>query len=234
MRHTLAVSAPLKDSFGPDVPVRIAEAVTAVHPPFAVREFLAESLDGYADLELTPRARQIARALHAHLPAEYDAAVDILLASLGAPVDGSAPQGMAVFFYAPHVYFVAEFGLDHWETSMRAQYELTQRFTAEFSIRGFLEREPERTLARLREWAAGPRPGRFNVDLRVHFVKARGSTSPRVFKVREVELEAGEHAIVSKTISLRQLTTRTHYAGDHPVELIVNGESRPIGSFVVT
>ena len=60
---------------------------------------------------------------------------------------------MDVFIYLPHVFFVAKFGVGHFEASMRAQYELTQRFTAEYSIRGFLERYPERTLARLREWA---------------------------------------------------------------------------------
>ena len=39
---------------------------------------------------------------------------------------------------------------------MRAQYELTQRFTAEFSVRAYLDRYPERTLRRLGEWAVDP------------------------------------------------------------------------------
>jgi hypothetical protein len=72
------------------------------------------------------------------------------------------------------------------------------------------------------------------VDLRVHFVKANGGTSPKVFRVRVVELEAGERVRVSRAISLRQHTTRTHYPGDHLVELIVNGVSHPIGTFVIT
>ena len=154
--QTWTMPTPLKDSFGPDVPARLAEAVAAVHPGFTVREFLDDALDGYDGLELTPRARQIARALRVHLPADYDQAIDVLLASLGPPLEGSEPSGMAAFFYAPHVFFVAEFGLDAWETSMRAQYELTKRFTAEYSIRPFLDREPERTLARLREWTRDP------------------------------------------------------------------------------
>jgi 3-methyladenine DNA glycosylase AlkC len=60
--------------------------------------------------------------------------------------------GMDVFVYLPHVFFVAEFGVDHFEASMRAQYELTQRFTAEYSIRVFIERYPQQTLARLQGW----------------------------------------------------------------------------------
>lgn len=39
---------------------------------------------------------------------------------------------------------------------MRAQHALTQLFTAEWSIRAFIEKHPEKTLARLREWTADP------------------------------------------------------------------------------
>jgi 3-methyladenine DNA glycosylase AlkC len=41
---------------------------------------------------------------------------------------------------------------------MRAQHALTQRFSAEFSIRRFLEHEPERTLAHLERWARDGSP----------------------------------------------------------------------------
>lgn len=74
--------------------------------------------------------------------------------------------GLAVFFYLPHVAFVAAYGLDPahnggrdpFEASMRAQYELTRRFSAEFSIRPCLIRWPERTLARLKEWTRDADP----------------------------------------------------------------------------
>jgi 3-methyladenine DNA glycosylase AlkC len=41
---------------------------------------------------------------------------------------------------------------------MTAQRELTRRFSAEFSMRPFLIRWPERTLARLLEWTRDPDP----------------------------------------------------------------------------
>jgi 3-methyladenine DNA glycosylase AlkC len=369
------MAAPLKDSFGPDVPARIGAAIVAVHPTFDVEAFLGDALDGYEALELTPRCRHIARALHRHLPTGYDEAIDVLLASLGGPSDGEVLTGMATFRYAPYVFFVADYGVDHWETSMRAQYELTKRFTAEYSIRVFLDSEPERTLARLREWARdsspdirrlvsegsrprlpwaprlrcfqldptpvlellellkddpsiyvrrsvannlndigkdhpdllvdtcrrwldqateerrwlvrhalrsavkrgdlaalealgfraaelaeihgvtiepsrpqigetvrfsidignrGRRRAEFNVDLRIHFVKANGTTSPKVFKVREVALAAGERTVLPKSVSLQQQTTRTHYPGSHRVEVIINGTAHAAGSFELT
>ena len=61
------------------------------------------------------------------------------------------------------------------------------------------------------------------VDLRVHFVKANGSTSAKVFKGSEVEVAAGGRVVVKKTISLAQHSTRRHYPGEHRVEVVVNG-----------
>jgi 3-methyladenine DNA glycosylase AlkC len=63
---------------------------------------------------------------------------------------------MAPFFYFPHLQFVADRGLDDVDLSMRAQYELTKRFTAEGSIRPFLAKDPERVMARLDAWTRDP------------------------------------------------------------------------------
>ncbi len=71
------------------------------------------------------------------------------------------------------------------------------------------------------------------VDLRVHFVKANGTTSPKVFKGAELSLEPGESAVVPKTVSVAQHTTRTHYPGEHRVEVMINGVARTVGSFTV-
>lgn len=71
------------------------------------------------------------------------------------------------------------------------------------------------------------------VDLRVHFVKANGSTTPKVFKGSELSLEPGESAHIRKTVSVAQHTTRVHYPGEHTVEVMINGDTRPIGAFII-
>src|SRR5215211_4802104 len=147
------MAEPLKNSFGPEVPARIARMIKEADNTFDEHAFLTDALIGYQDLELTPRAWQIADALGHDLPQDYERAIDILMASLGPKLDMAELTGMDVFVYLPHVFYVAKFGVDHFEASMRAQYELTQRFTAEYCIRVFLERYPQRTLARLRQWA---------------------------------------------------------------------------------
>jgi 3-methyladenine DNA glycosylase AlkC len=364
----------LKSFFSPEIVRRIAEMITAVHSTFPRKQFVADATRGLDELELLPRAWHITHALHEHLPREFAQAAAILKASLGPRLATTEGNGMSSFLYLPHVFYVAKYGVDDLETSLELQYELTQRFTAEFSIRVFLERYPEQTMARLREWARDPdehvrrlvsegtrprlpwaprlrafqrdprpvlellellkddpelyvrrsaannlndigkdhpellfetarrwledasperqwlvkhalrsavkrgeagalqalgygsrgsvriervtvSPRRAEigdavtiafdivnaarkkqalmVDLRVHFVKQNGKSSPKVFKLNEVVLAAGESTRLSTKISLRQMTTRKHYRGKHTFEVMVNGDARPGGSFMV-
>ena len=84
-------------------------------------------------------------------------------------------------------------------------------------------------------WRARPLVSyRVIVDLIVHFVKANGSTSPKVFKLAVVDVAAGEEVSVRKTIPLAPLSTRTHYAGKHRVELQMNGAAHVLGAFTLT
>jgi len=150
------MAEPLKNQFGPEIPTKIAGMISEEFPEFESAAFIREVLDGYEALSLTQRGWQITKALRQYLPSDYEAAVEILIGSIGPKLEKTEGNGMETFVYLPHVFYVAEYGLDHFEISMLAQYELTQRFTAEFSIRAFLERYPEATLDRLKLWAADP------------------------------------------------------------------------------
>ena len=132
------MAEPLKDSFGPDVPVAVAAMIGTALPNLDTDGFVADCLAGYDELELTPRARRIADVMAEHLPQDRRQALLVVIESLDA--EDTELTGMEGFRYLPHVYFVAEHGLDHFDESMTAQYELTKRFTAEFSIRAFIER----------------------------------------------------------------------------------------------
>lgn len=64
---------------------------------------------------------------------------------------------------------------------------------------------------------------RLAVDYIVHYVKASGATAPKVFKLREVELAAGELSPVTTRRSFQQRTTRRHYPGRHRIDIQING-----------
>jgi 3-methyladenine DNA glycosylase AlkC len=144
----------------------LAHNISLVYPEFDGDSFRRTALDGLKPLAILQRGRHIARALRAHLPQRYQDALDVLIRSLTPPLSRTDEPGLAVFFYLPHVSFVATYGLDAehnggrdpFEASMLAQYELTRRFSAEFSMRPFLIRWPERTLTRLMEWTRDPDP----------------------------------------------------------------------------
>jgi hypothetical protein len=72
-------------------------------------------------------------------------------------------------------------------------------------------------------------PARFVVAAAVHFVKADGTTRAKVFKLRTVTLAPGEAGTVSRRVSVRQHTTRTHHPGRHRVAALVNGAASDLG-----
>jgi 3-methyladenine DNA glycosylase AlkC len=146
----------LKDSYGPEVAVWVGHQLAAVLPDLDAEAFAAECLPGYADLELMDRARRMAEVMARHLPDDPATAVPLITAALG-PVEQGL-TGMQPFRYMPFVFYVGQHGLGAFEESMLAQYELTKRFTAEFSIRPFLIHHEAATLARLRKWTNDPDP----------------------------------------------------------------------------
>ena len=151
---------PLKTFFSNALVRRLADDMARAHPGFPVRPFTKDACRGLDALELIDRGRHIADALGAHLPRSYPKAIEILIQSLGPEhaTDELIGAGMAPFFYLPHTLFVAERGLEHFDLSMRAQYELTKRFSAESSIRPYIGRDPERAMAFLQAWAADRNP----------------------------------------------------------------------------
>jgi 3-methyladenine DNA glycosylase AlkC len=370
------VADSLKTFFSPSLVRRLAADLSRVHPSFPVNRFVKDACAGLDALELLDRGRHISRVLAKHLPQSYPEAVAVLVQSLG-PAHASDELlgvGMAPFFYLPHTVFVAEHGLDHFEISMRAQYELTKRFSAEASIRPYIAAQPERTFEQLRAWARDVNPhvrrlvsegtrlrlpwaprvpwldqhpervlsliemlkddaasmvrrsvannlndlGKVHpallmqtceswlldasperrdlvehalrsavkrgepealrllgfgraasvavedvrvvprrvgigsrvtidfvlrsrsraaqdllVDLSVHFVKANGRSTPKVFKLKRVALPPRGRAAFSTSVSLAVHTTRQPQPGRHAVDVIVNGQALPVGSFQV-
>jgi 3-methyladenine DNA glycosylase AlkC len=74
----------------------------------------------------------------------------------------------------------------------------------------------------LRSTAA--RPQRVAIDYAVHHVKANGTLSPKVFKGWVIELAPREERLLEKRHSLKPVTTRRYHAGEHRVDVRINGQ----------
>jgi len=146
--------------------------ILEVHSTFDSEGFVGLVQQNYEQLELMERGRKIAAALKVFLPDDFEKAVAILLASLDSFVEHDENNSLASFIFMPHTIYVTDNGLDHFDISMQAHYQLTQKFTAEFAIRPFIQRYPEKCLALLANWAT-------DSDLHVRRLVSEG-TRPRL------------------------------------------------------
>jgi 3-methyladenine DNA glycosylase AlkC len=74
-------------------------------------------------------------------------------------------------------------------------------------------------------------PQRLVLDYAVHYVKKTGSASAKVFKWKEFTLDPGGAVTLTRRQTIRDFTTRVHYAGHHEVEILINGEPLARTSF---
>jgi 3-methyladenine DNA glycosylase AlkC len=69
----------------------------------------------------------------------------------------------------------------------------------------------------------GTANARLAVDYAVHYRKANGSQSVKIFKLAALTLAAGETRTLAKRHAFKPMTTRVHHAGLHALELQING-----------
>ena len=86
---------------------------------------------------------------------------------------------------------------------------------------------PDLAVAATAAWLAEPdeHTARLVVDYVVHHQKANGTLSGKTFKLTTMSLAPGEVVLLAKGHSLRAITTRRYYPGEHAIELQVNGVS---------
>ncbi|MCH8557502.1 MAG: DNA alkylation repair protein [Balneolia bacterium] len=367
------MAEPLISYYGDKIPRSMCHMVKSVWPEFKGDAFLSDATPVPESLSLMERGDFLAELLHKYMPDSYPDAITLLVKAASVePSEVYEESPIYRFLHLPFTKYVSKYGLDHFEESMTAQYELTRLFTAEFSIRPFLERYEKQTLDRLMQWTRDPdehvrrlvsegtRPrlpwgsrlkrfqedpapvialleelkddeslyvrrsvannlndiGKDNpevlldtaerwsenaipdrqwivrhalrslikqghpralavlgygapkniellksqiepkearkgdavrltftlkntgakaeellVDFCVHYVKANGQANSKVFKLKELRISAGETAELSAKVSLKKMTTRTHYPGEHKIELLVNGVVFNAGAF---
>lgn len=72
------------------------------------------------------------------------------------------------------------------------------------------------------------------IDYRIHFVKANGKTSVKVFKLKNLVLGPRAEVDVGKTHQIREITTREYYNGVHTLDIQINGVVRKSAKFTLS
>jgi 3-methyladenine DNA glycosylase AlkC len=129
-----------KDSMG-----TFADTIGKVYPDFNKRKFLDLIYDGtFKAKEFMERSKHTTACLHEILPQSYKKALGILKTA--------APLAKGVEAISLPDY-VATYGMDDWGLSLPALGHITKYITAELAIRPFLDRNPEKVMAFMVEWA---------------------------------------------------------------------------------
>ena len=81
--------------------------------------------------------------------------------------------------------------------------------------------------------SAASEPQNLMIDFVVHFVRSKGKTSEKVFKLKTATLAPGETLAVSKRHPIKPITVRRYYAGVHVVDVQVNGARLGSTSFTL-
>lgn len=149
---------PFKNYYGVELAKRLGGEIQAVYPAFDRPAFVAQIARQIEPLALKARVAVMSAALHDFLPPDYPAALEVLRQIMGpelASEHGMFDQG---YHLMPIAHFVEVYGLNHYDESIAAIYEITKRFSGEFTIRPYLTQHQERTLDILRHWVADDNP----------------------------------------------------------------------------
>lgn len=143
----------LKDWFGVNLAELLAEKIEPVHQDFDSKSFIRSVKKEYEPLELRDRERLISSKLKKHLPEAYPQALEILLNILGPENPNETGMFKNYWWIGPIAQFVQAYGLEHYDLSMKAIYEITKRNTGEFAIRPYIVAKPKASLKYMKRWA---------------------------------------------------------------------------------
>jgi 3-methyladenine DNA glycosylase AlkC len=79
--------------------------------------------------------------------------------------------------------------------------------------------------------SSSPRTQRVIADYAIHYVKKSGSHNRKVFKLAELDLAPRGRVSLARSQHFKNFTTRVHHAGEHRLELLVNGRTCAETSF---
>ncbi|WP_050180274.1 DNA alkylation repair protein [Domibacillus robiginosus] len=77
-------------------------------------------------------------------------------------------------------------------------------------------------------------PVKTRVEYAIDYMKKNGRPSRKVFHLTDTHLAGGQSKTMVRTQSFRNMTTRTHYAGEHTLSILINGIQKESITFYVT
>jgi 3-methyladenine DNA glycosylase AlkC len=146
------MAEPLKNMFNPAFFEKLCPVLTQSIPGFDCRDFIYRVFNNtWPDRELKERVRHIAVVLHHFLPKDFRLASAMLAKLAGALIKNEIrEQGFETIFIPEYILV---FGCDYPDESLSALEEITKLVSAEYAVRPFIMRYPEKTMAKMLAWS---------------------------------------------------------------------------------
>lgn len=136
---------------------------------------------------------------------------------------------------------------DPWIIKRASRNLLKQGVTKAFIINGFsakpklkdiefktgpkMIKEGDRIKLNIKLQSTAKSNQKINLSLAIHFPLKNGELSKKVFHLKDVTLKASDQFELDKDYHFKKVTTRKHYKGHYPLELLVNGVAVRESSF---
>lgn len=162
LQSTINMAEPFKNMYNEPFFERFSEDLKLIINDFDAREFVAQIMDDeWENRELKQRSTHITTILGKFLPADYKEAIDKILELLDY-VESTQPDfakiddekfGLTLEYGAILDNYVEQYGLDDYETSVKAIERITQFTSCEFVTHLFIVKYPNEMMEQMLAWS---------------------------------------------------------------------------------
>lgn len=146
------MAEPLKNMYNPEFFEYLCLVLKKTVPNFNDTRFIHTIFDSeWPDLELKQRTRKVTLALHTMLPQDYEVAVRCIVATANEYLKAKYDKPLYPLIFLPD--YIEVYGIDHFEKSMDAIERITQLISAEFAIRPFIVKYPQKAMQKMKQWS---------------------------------------------------------------------------------
>ena len=146
---------PLKNIYSKAFIDEFTTVLKKVYPPLDANRFTKLIFDkGWAEKELKQRMRHIAEVLKQFLPENFSESTEIISRCIDELKNIYEGEMSLAYMFFPD--FVEVYGIEDFENSIMAFEKITTFASAEFAVRPFLIKYPEKMQKQMLKWSAHP------------------------------------------------------------------------------
>ena len=149
----------IRDVYSKEVVHKIATNLKNAYTEFDQKGFLDFVFEQLDEQTYSERKESLTNALIHYLPNDYEQSIGILLEVTPPPYETEEiSDTLGRFYVSCFTNYISKLGLDAYDISVHALYEMTKSFSSEWDIRPFILKYPDRTFALLKTWALDENP----------------------------------------------------------------------------